>query len=174
MITASQAPKLINKYGYKRILSITPIISAVGLFMLSAIPVQSSYWSHVVPGIVILGLGLGATFVSVLSAATSGVKGDQSGLASGIINTTQQIGGSLGLAILTGITASAAASYVKSAKVVDNLTKVTGLVHGYREGYFIAGCFNLFAALAAFFIIKQISSKELTESAVAPATQSIN
>ena len=160
MITASQAPKLIKKFGYKRILSITPLISAVGLFMLSAIPVHSSYWTHVVPGIVVLGLGLGATFVSLLSAATSGVRSDQSGLASGMINTTQQIGGSLGLAILTGITASVAASYVKSTKVIDSLTKVTGLVHGYREGFFIAGCFNIFAALVAFFIIKQISNSQ--------------
>jgi hypothetical protein len=77
-----------------------------------------------------------------------------------MINTTQQIGGSLGLAILTGITASVAASYVKSAKVVNSLTKVTGLVHGYREGFFIAGCFNIFAALVAFFIIKQIRNSQ--------------
>ena len=146
MITASQAPKLIAKFGYKKILSITPLISSAGLFLLAEIPLRSSYWTHVVPGMVILGLGLGATFVSVLSAATSGVRGDQSGLASGIINTTQQIGGSLGLAILTGITASVATSYIKSAKVVNSLTTATGLVHGYRRGYFLAGCFNIFAA----------------------------
>ena len=155
MITASQAPKLIKKFGYKKILSVTPLISAVGLFMLSTIPLHSQYWTHVVPGIFILGLGLGATFVSLLSAATSGVRGDQSGLASGIINTTQQIGGSLGLAVLTGVTTSVAARYVRSVKITNSLTSATGLVHGYRRGFFLAGCFNIFAALVAFFIIKQ-------------------
>jgi len=166
MITASQAPKLIKKFGYKKILSVTPLISAVGLFMLSTIPIHSSYWTHVVPGIFILGLGLGATFVSLLSAATSGVKGDQSGLASGIINTTQQIGGSLGLAVLTGVTASVAASYVKSVKVVNSLTNATGLVHGYRKGFFLAGCFNIFAALVAFTIIKQKNNDVSANSVV--------
>jgi EmrB/QacA subfamily drug resistance transporter len=167
MITASQAPKLIKKYGYKRILSITPLISAVGLFMLSDIPLHSQYWTHVVPGIFILGLGLGATFVSLLSAATSGVRGDQSGLASGIINTTQQIGGSLGLAVLTGVTASVAASYVKSVKITNSLTTATGLVHGYRRGFFLAGCFNIFAALVAFFVIKQ-KTKDKADELVTP------
>jgi hypothetical protein len=109
---------------------------------------------------------LGATFVSLLSAATSGVKGDQSGLASGIINTTQQIGGSLGLAVLTGVTASVAASYVKSVKVVNSLTNATGLVHGYRKGFFLAGCFNIFAALVAFTIIKQKNNDVSANSVV--------
>lgn len=166
MITASQAPKLIAKFGYKKILSITPLISSAGLFLLSMIPLHSSYWTRIVPGMVILGLGLGVTFVSVLSAATSGVRGDQSGLASGMINTTQQIGGSLGLAILTGITASIAASYVKSVKIVNSLTTATGLVHGYRKGYFLAGCFNMFAALIALVIIKQIHKSNSNKNIV--------
>lgn len=169
MITASQAPKLIAKFGYKKILSVTPLISSAGLFLLSDIPLHSSYWTHVVPGMVILGLGLGATFVSVLSAATSGVQNNQSGLASGIINTTQQIGGSLGLAVLAGITSSVAASYVKSVKLVNSLTTATGLVHGYRRGFFLAGCFNIFAALAAFVIIKQIKTAKSKKAAVAVA-----
>jgi EmrB/QacA subfamily drug resistance transporter len=167
MLTASQAPRLISKFGYKKILAVTPLISAAGLFMLSYIPIHSSYWTHVVPGMFILGLGLGATFVSLLSAATSGVRGDQSGLASGIINTTSQIGGSLGLAVLTGVTATVAATYIKSAKAVNSVTQATGLVHGYRRGYFLAGCFNIFAALVALIIIRQKSQSKSETPAVA-------
>jgi hypothetical protein len=59
-------------------------------------------WSTYYPGLIVMGLGLGATFVSLLGAATAGVPGRLSGLASGLVNTSQQIGGALGLAVLAG------------------------------------------------------------------------
>ena len=92
---------------------VAPLLVSGGLFWLSHLPVNSTFWGNIAPGLILLGLGMGATFVSVTIAATSGVPHHESGLASGILNTSQQIGGALGLAVLTGIATSATARYIR-------------------------------------------------------------
>jgi len=156
-ITATNAPKLIQKIGYKPILMIAPLITGLGLFMLAHITVNGDYFTSIMPGLIVMGFGLGFTFVSILVAATSGVAGHLSGLASGLVNTAQQIGGSLGLAVLSGIAASSTARYLAHSKHINKLTILTATVHGYREGYFIAVGFGIMASLLAAIVIKQKS-----------------
>ena len=154
-ISATQAPKLIQKIGYRPIMIVAPLITAVGLFMLSHIPVKGDYYTDVLPGLVVMAFGLGFSFVSVLVAATSGVAGHLSGLASGLVNTTQQIGGSLGLAILSGIAASATTRFIMNAHSMSQSTAVAATVHGYQTGFRIAVFFAISASLLAIFVIKQ-------------------
>lgn len=159
-VTASNAPKLIRKIGYKRILSIAPIISASGLFYLSFIPVHGSYFKDIMPGLILIGSGLGFIFVSLLVAATSGVEKQLSGLASGLINTSQQLGGSLGLAIITGQVAAATSRYITNAHSIASETVVAGTVHGYQVAFRIASIFAITAALIGIFLIRNVKPSE--------------
>jgi sugar phosphate permease len=105
---------------------------------------------------------MGATFISVTIAATSGVPHDEAGLASGLLNTSQQVGGALGLAVLTGIATSAGKDYITNLHLHAQPTQqqvAAATVHGFHEGYLIAACFPLIAALIATVVIKQQRGK---------------
>jgi MFS family permease len=85
--------------------------AGVRRLLLAFIPVDGNYWTSLLPGFVLLGIGAGAVFGPSTVAATDGIPRSQAGLASGLMNTAQQLGGSLGLAILTGVSTSAATSF---------------------------------------------------------------
>lgn len=156
-ITATNVPRLIQKIGYKPIMVVAPLFVSAGLFWLSHVPVNGTFWGNVAPGMVIMGLGMGGTFVSVTIAATAGVPHHLSGLASGVLNTSQQIGGALGLAILTGIAASASTRYITNLHLhaaPGREAIASATVHGFHEGYLIASTFGIFASLIAFFVIR--------------------
>jgi EmrB/QacA subfamily drug resistance transporter len=153
-ICATLAPRLIKRLGYKPLLIVAPLLTATGLFLIAHIQVHSSYTTHMLPGMMIMAAGLGFTFVSLLIAATSGVAGHLSGLASGLVNTSQQLGGSLGLAILTGVAASATVLFLKVHKATNELALKTATVHGYQHGFYLAACFAVGASLIGLFVIK--------------------
>jgi MFS family permease len=160
-ITATNVPRLIKRIGYRPILIVAPLVVSSGLFWVSHLPVHGTFWGNIAPGM-ILGLGMGATFVSVIIAATSGVAGHESGLASGLITTSQQIGGSIGLAVLTGISTSASMHYLKNlhlhaAATHEMVTAAT--VHGYHDGYLVASTFGIAASLLAIFVIRAQKAK---------------
>ncbi len=157
-ISATIAPRVISKIGFKPLMIFGPIITALGLFMLGHIPVAGSYFHYMLPGLVVMAFGLGFTFVGGLVAATSGVAGHLSGLASGLVNTAQQVGGSLGLAVLSGLAASSTARFIHNAHTtVSPHLAAQAAVHGYHIGYFTAVGFSLGAAVLALIIIKQRS-----------------
>lgn len=161
-IAATNVPRLIQKIGYKPILMVAPLIVASGLFWVSHIPVNGSYWHDVAPGMILLGLGMGGTFVSATIAATSGVPHHEAGLASGLLNTSQQVGGALGLAVLTGIATSSTTRYIQNLNLTAPPTHeqlAAATVHGFHDGYLIASTFGVAAALIATFVIKQQKAK---------------
>ncbi|HSX34469.1 MAG TPA: MFS transporter [Candidatus Saccharimonadales bacterium] len=149
-IAATNAPRLVKKVGYKKILMVAPLVIAAGMFMLGHVPEDGDYLTHVLPGLVVMALGAGFTFVSTTIAATSGVPGREAGLASGLINTAQQVGGALGLAILSAVAAASTSGFMHNSTDVPG-----GLVHGFHSAYYTAAFFALGAALVATFVIKQ-------------------
>ena len=104
--------------------------------------------TSLLPAIILIPFGMGMTFMPIIAAATSGVPGHQAGLASGLISTSQQMGGALGLAILSGVAASVTASSA-------DLGKVGALVHGYDRAMLVGIVFMLTAALLAIAVIRQ-------------------
>ncbi|MFF7728557.1 DHA2 family efflux MFS transporter permease subunit [Streptomyces sp. NPDC008001] len=124
------------------------ILAASGLFLLTFLPVESAYVSHVLPAELLLGLGMGLIFMPVMATATSGVAPHDSGVTSATVNTSQQIGGSIGTALLNTIATSSGAAYVaahlKAAAATaaasgGTLTPAvragvikTGVVHGFH------------------------------------------
>lgn len=166
-ITATNVPRVIKRIGFKPILMIAPLVVSAGLFWVSHLPVHGTYWGNVAPGMVLLGLGMGATFVSVTICATSGVAPQDTGLASGLLNTSQQVGGSLGLAVLTGVSTSSSATYLRGLLAQSHSFQPTryqataAAVHGFHEGFLVASCFGIGASLIAAFVIRNARSAPL-------------
>jgi MFS family permease len=106
ILSAGIASQLVSRFGFKPILVAGMGLVAIGLLMFAGVPEHGSYLSDVLPASVVAGAGLGFSFVPVTIAAVSGVRDDDAGLASGLINTSQQIGGALGLAVLSTIAIS--------------------------------------------------------------------
>jgi predicted MFS family arabinose efflux permease len=161
-IAATNVPRLIQRIGYRPILIVAPLLVSVGLFWISHIPVHGTFWGNVAPGMCVFALGMGATFVSVSIAATSGVPKHEAGLASGLLNTSQQIGGSIGLAVLTGIAASVTSRYITNLHLTSapsNQIQAAALVHGFHDGFLIASTFGIGASLIATFVIRAQKAK---------------
>ncbi|HVV66711.1 MAG TPA: MFS transporter [Candidatus Saccharimonadales bacterium] len=161
-IVATNVPRVIQRVGYKPILMIMPLFVSGGLFWLSHIPVNGSFWSDVAPGLALMAFGMGGVFVGGTVAATSGVPHHESGLASGLLNTSQQVGGALGLAVLTGIATSSTKKYITDLHLHGAPTAhqvAASTVHGFHDGYLIASSFGIIAALIATFIIHEQKAK---------------
>ncbi len=159
-LVATNVPRLIKAVGHKPLLVIAPLFVSGGLFWVSHLPVHGTFWGNVAPGLALMAAGMGALFVSVTIAATAGVPHHQAGLASGLLNTSQQVGGSIGLAVLTGVFVSSLTHYVNAHRYTVHSAHQAAVlanqatVHGYRIGYLVASTFGVVAALLALFVIK--------------------
>jgi EmrB/QacA subfamily drug resistance transporter len=141
---------LVGKVGYKPPMQLGPIVLAVGLFVISkTMKVDGNYWHNVFPGLAIFAVGMGLTFVSGTLAATSGVPKHYSGLASGILNTSQQVGGAIGLAILSAV----AFSTIK-AEVSAGGPPLSAQVHGYQAGLQVGIGLAILAAIVVLIVVK--------------------
>jgi sugar phosphate permease len=114
----------------------------VGFILLTPIDGHGDYASHVLPAMVVLGVGLGMSFVPITIAATNGVASGDSGLASGLLNTTQQVGGSLGLAVLSSVSTSRTTSALDGGSALP-----VALTHGFKGAFVVA------AALCAVGVV---------------------
>jgi hypothetical protein len=123
-------------------------VGAAGLAVPSRVPVGGAYLPDVLPGLVVIGLGLGLTFVPMTLFATTNVDEHDAGLASGLLNTSQQVGGALGLAILSSIAANRTSNQLSSlGHRPDAHDLAQALVGGYQLG-FLAGAGLLLAVVA--------------------------
>src|SRR5882672_1018585 len=105
-ISAGISSQLIGRIGTRPVIVAGALITAGGLFYLSRIPVDGSYIVDLFPGLMIVSLGIGGVFVATTTAANAGVPADKAGLAAALVNSAQQIGGALGLAIFSAIATS--------------------------------------------------------------------
>jgi EmrB/QacA subfamily drug resistance transporter len=146
LIAASAvASRFVDRFGPKPILVAGLLISTGGFVFLTNVSGHGDYASHVVPAMIVLGVGMGMSFVPVTIAGTSGVAPGDSGLASGLLNTTQQVGGSLGLAILSSVATSRTTSALHTG-----LALPAALTHGFKGAFVVAGAL---CALGAVFTI---------------------
>jgi EmrB/QacA subfamily drug resistance transporter len=137
------ASRLVDRFTPKPVLLAGLLVATAGFVFLTGISGHGDYASHLLPAMIVLGLGLGLTFVPVTIAATSGVAAAESGLASGLLNTTQQVGGSLGLAILSSVSTSRISNALHSGTPLP-----LALTHGFKGGFLVAGVL----CAAGFFV----------------------
>jgi MFS family permease len=153
MVTVGVLSNVLPKIGVRLPMTVGPILAAAGLFYLSFITVEGNYVLEVLPGLVVLGIGLGAIFVPLQNVALAGVEDHDAGVASAAVTATQQIGGSIGTALFTALYTSAISSYL-----ADNATSPTAqfgaLVSGYSAAFVCAAALMLLAAPIAFFLIR--------------------
>jgi MFS family permease len=147
VVASGVAQALVTKLGVKPVLSAGMLLLGGGLIYFTQVSVDGSYVSDLLPGFLLIGVGLGFSFVPVSIAALAGVTGKDAGLASGLINTSQQIGGALGLAILTTIATTHTESLLAEGEPAPNaLTE--GFSLAFWAGVGFAGL-SLIATLVA-------------------------
>jgi MFS family permease len=134
--------RLVMRFGLRLPLGVGLLLAAAGLALFARAPVDGSFLIDVLPGMTLLGLGAGIAFNPVLLAAMSDVEPSESGLASGIVNTSFMMGGAVGLAVLASLAAARTGALQSSQ----------GMVAALNSGYHVAFLTGaIFAAVAALF-----------------------
>ena len=106
LVSAGLASRFAPRVGVRPVAAVGMVIAALGLLLLTQLPVDGTYVANVLPALLLTSLGMGAVFMSLTLVATTGLDDYDQGLASGLFNTSQQIGGALGLAVLSTLAAS--------------------------------------------------------------------
>ncbi len=152
MIGSGLAQALIPRIGVRPLATVGPAIAGVGLLLLTGLPVHGSYAGNLLVGLLPLAFGMGFTFVPITLLATSGLSPDDAGLASGLYNVAQQVGGSLGLAILSTLAASRASHLLASG---SHVSVVAAHVAGYHVAFLVAGILMFAASALLAFTLRR-------------------
>ncbi|MBF6163355.1 MFS transporter [Streptomyces gardneri] len=138
VVSSTTAPSLVlPKVGPKILVSGGFLVAAAGMAWLTRIGLDTGYATHILPALILLGLGLGGAMATAFQGATSGVQHEDAGVASAMINTSQQVGGSIGTALLSTIAASAATDYLSTRKP-DPLTIAQSAIESYTTSFWWA------------------------------------
>jgi EmrB/QacA subfamily drug resistance transporter len=135
------------------------LVAAAGMLLMTQLEIGSSYASTILPAMVLLGLGMGTAFMPAMSLATLGVEPRDAGVASAMVNTSQQVGGAIGTALLNTIAASATTAYIKdhiagaATKSQQQLVQSQGMVHGYTNAIWFAVGMLVLAALVVLTLV---------------------
>ncbi|MFC0038150.1 MFS transporter [Actinomadura rayongensis] len=105
-VAAGATPRLVTRIGARPVIVAGALLAAVGVGLLSRVPVDGSYAVDLLPGLVVMAIGLGMVFVAVTTAANAGVPAERAGAAAALLNASQQLGGALGLAVFTAVAVS--------------------------------------------------------------------
>src|SRR6266851_5397807 len=143
-VAAGISSRLFARTGTRPVIVAGSLIAAAGIYYLSRIPVHGSYLTDLLPGLLIMSIGLGAVLVAVTTAANAGVAADQAGLAAGLLATSQQLGTALGLAIFSAI-----ATARTSALLATGAPPATALTAGFQRALLACAIFLLAAAVIA-------------------------
>jgi hypothetical protein len=142
------------------------LFAAGGIYYLSRISVGGSYVTDLLPGLVIMSFGLGAIFVGVTTAANAGVPADKAGLAAALLNSSQQLGGALGLAIFTAIATSRTTHQLSTGH-----SQSGALTSGFQRALLVA---SIFLVAAAIIGLRATNSRgETAQPVEKPASESI-
>jgi EmrB/QacA subfamily drug resistance transporter len=153
IISAGVASQLVTKVGFKPILAAGMGLIALGLLWFSRISVDGSFAADILGPSLLAAVGLGFSFVSVTIAAVSGIEDREQGLASGLINTSQQVGGALGLAILSAVSISVTGSSQDKAVLTE----------GFQAAFLVGACFAALGLIATLLLIRSADSRAHVE-----------
>jgi len=160
IVSSTIASKTLPRYG-PRVLAASGFTSAaIGMLWLTQLPSTSAYGTHVVPSMLLISLGMGHVFVPLASTALLGVPNHDAGAASALVNTMQQVGGSLGVAFLNTIATSATASY---AAAHGGLSRAA-TVHGFTSAFSVGVGLMALAAVVVITLIRAGGRNDLDGS----------
>jgi EmrB/QacA subfamily drug resistance transporter len=160
---------LLPRVGPRALIASGMLLGAGGMVYLTQVSVTSAYASAVLPPLVILGLGFGLIFAPAINTATTGVRRADSGVASALVNTMQQVGGSIGTSALSTIALTATASFLV-AHHTSPLAPAIAATHGYTVAFAVsAGLLGLGVILAVFLLPSKHRLEELRKAAATAA-----
>jgi MFS family permease len=162
------AQGLVTKFGVRSVLPVGLALSTVALVLFAQLPVHGHYFSDLFPGFIISGLGLALVFVPMSIGALTGVREADAGIASGLINTTQQIGGAIGVAAATTIATTFTAHYVHS-HAGTNAFSGPALTHGFQIAFYVLAATAAAGAVLAALLIEPQPAQAEPDAEVADA-----
>ena len=159
VIVSNVAQLIVGRIGVRPTLTLGLLLSAVSVAALTRLPVHGQYFSDLFPWFVLGGAGMGLSFVPVTIASLSGVERSDAGVASGLMNTSRQIGGAVGIAAVSAIVATSTSNY---ADAHAGLTAASGaaLDHGFQTGLYVLTALLVVGALIAFSLVRPTPRRE--------------
>ncbi len=167
IVSAGVASQLVERFGFKPILVFGMTLIAIGLLMFSQVSVDGTYSGDILWPSIVAAAGLGFSFVPVTIAAVSGVRDDDAGLASGLINTSQQIGGALGLAVLSTISISRTKDVLAEAHGAASAMP-NALTEGFQSAFTAGAGFAILGVVVGLLLVKGRPQTERAEGDAAP------
>jgi EmrB/QacA subfamily drug resistance transporter len=162
IIWANVAAMLVNRVGVRPLIAGGMALLAVGMLLFTQVPVDGSYVANLLPGFLLIAVGLAFCFVPISIAALAGVSRSEAGIASGLINTTQQIGGAVGIALLSTVAITRTENEVASGTAVPE-----AMTSGFQLAFWVGTAIALVGVIASLALIRQ----EEVESAAEPALE---
>jgi EmrB/QacA subfamily drug resistance transporter len=158
VIWAGLSQALVTKIGPRPVMTAGLTIMAIALFLYTRIPVGGHYWPDLLPSYLIFALGMAFAFIPISIAALAGVAPNEAGLASGLLNTSQQIGGAIGVAMVTTIFTTQAKDLVKTGH-----TPPEALTSGFQHAFWALVALALAGAVAAVVLLRGMRAEDVQE-----------
>ncbi len=168
ILGAGLASRLLPRIGPRSLMVVGLLLATGGLFWFTGLSVGSSYVAHVLPPELLVSLGMGLAFVPMSSTALVGVDQGHAGVASALVNATQQVGGSLGTALLNTVAASATAGFL-TAHLHARMALQRAAVHGYTTAFTVSAFLLAAAAIVAWALIRASRHEVQPEAAYSDA-----
>jgi EmrB/QacA subfamily drug resistance transporter len=158
IVAAGISSQLFARIGTKPVVVAGAVVAATGLYWLSRIPVDGTYVADILPGLLVVSVGMGGVFTGLTTAANAGIDEDKAGLAAGLLNTGQQIGGALGLATLSAIATAHSRSLLHSGHGLADAA--TG---GFQRALLAGACLVVAATVVALVTTNRRESESTVE-----------
>ncbi|MCI2421337.1 MFS transporter [Saccharopolyspora sp. K220] len=152
-------PRLVRRLGAKVVVPVGLVVAAAGILLLTRLDGTSDYAYDILPTLVLLGLGLGLSLPVAIGLATRGLRNDDAGVGSALVGTVQQVGGSIGVAVINAIATSGAAAYFATA-TTSRTAPIDAIVYGDVRAFAVVVALLVAAALVAGLLLRRRSREE--------------
>jgi MFS family permease len=163
IIWSAVAAQLVTRVGVKPVLVVGMTFLTAGVAYFTQVSPDGSYVADLLPGFLVIAVGMGFSFVPISIAALAGVKPAEAGLASGLINTSQQVGGALGIAALSAIAPSTTTDQLASGSA-----RAVALTDGFQAAFVAGAAVGIVGILVALFVVRGRDIETTTAPVIAP------
>jgi EmrB/QacA subfamily drug resistance transporter len=154
VVAATLAAQLLPRFGPRVLMTVGGLLATAAMVWLTQLDLHSSYVTHILPSFIAMSLGMGLMFVPLSATALSGVGNHDAGVASAMVNTTQQVGGSLGTALLNTIFTTAVAGYA-TTHGISPAARAQGAIHGYNVAFTVSAALLAAGAVLVVLFIRK-------------------
>jgi EmrB/QacA subfamily drug resistance transporter len=158
---------LLPRFGPRLLVPAGLLLAAIGMVLFTGLDTHSTYVAHVLPGLLVLGVGVGLVSAPAMNTATLGVDGDDAGVGSATVNTAQQVGGSLGTALLNTVATTATTTFL-AGKAASTAVVTAAAVHGYTTAFSWAGAIFAAGAVACGLLLRSGAPSREPQSSSPP------